>query len=246
MSETVTRGELVKVAKELNDVLKPDTPIDIKANAAKLDQKIREASTLLEEADEVTDETKAVLNTIGADMPESWKTEPEGEGGEEEQEETHPAEPERSEPVDTAADVKKAKAAKKVADLQAIAKGQGIRIAPPFLKDLKKCRDYVVAKLEDLAENGRVIKPKKEKKAGTGKGRGYRNATGYTRSHALVDALKEGGTREEIVAKSDELFVENGGKSNPNVANYMFGYVYNTLLIIGTISEENGKFTWNK
>ena len=254
--ETVTRGELVKAAKELNDVLFEEGDkqrIDVKANAKVLDQKLREASTLLADDDEMSEETIATLKTIGADLPESMGgtaggTEEENEEtGMTDAEEREQGEPVETEKIDTTAQVKSAKAAKKVPELQAIAKSMGVRIAPPFLKDLKKCRDYVVEKLQKLAAEGRPVKKervKKERKAGGKRGR-KPNADSYTRSHALVDALKKGGTRDDIVKYSDELFVEKGGKTNINVANYMFGYVYNTLLIIGQISEADGVFSWN-
>lgn len=256
--ETVTRGELVKAAKELNDVLFEEGDkqrIDVKANAKVLDQKLREASTLLADDDEMSEETLATLKTIGADLPESMGGTAGGteEGNEEtsmtesEEQEEGTVEVIETEKIDTTAQVKSAKAAKKIPELQAIAKEMGVRIAPPFLKDLKKCRDYVVEKLQKLATEGRPVKKekiKKERKAGVRRGRKL-DANAYTRSHALVDALKKGGTRDDIVKYSDELFVEKGGKTNTNVANYMFGYVYNTLLIIGQISEADGVFSWN-
>jgi len=63
----------------------------------------------------------------------------------------------------------------------------------------------------------------------------------------LIDALKAGsGSREGVVSLSDKLFVEKGGKTNPNVANYMFGYVVPSLKIIGTVTQEGKIFTWKK
>jgi len=179
--ETVTRGELVKAAKELNDVLFEEDDkqrIDIKANAKVLDQKIREASTLLANDDEMSEETLTTLKTIGADLPESMGGPASGtedgddDPGTEEQEQEEEVETEK---IDTTAAVKSAKVAKKVAELQAIAKEMGVRIAPPFLKDLKKCRDYVVEKLQKLATEGRPVKRekvKKERKAGGKRGPG--------------------------------------------------------------------------
>jgi len=69
----------------------------------------------------------------------------------------------------------------------------------------------------------------------------------YTRSHALIDALQAGsGTREEIVAASDKLFVKNGGATNTNVANYMFGYVMPSLKILNIVEQDGKTFTWKK
>ncbi len=71
-------------------------------------------------------------------------------------------------------------------------------------------------------------------------------APAYTRSHALVDAIKKGGDRKTIVAFSDDLFVKNGGSTNNNVANYMFGYCLPSLIIVGVVTKsKDGIFAYN-
>jgi len=246
--ETVTRGELVKAAKELNDVLFEEDDkqrIDIKANAKVLDQKIREASTLLADDDEMSEETLATLKTIGADLPESMGGTAGGEEGNEETgmtdaEEREQGEPVETEKIDTTAAVKSAKVAKKVAELQAIAKEMGVRIAPPFLKDLKKCRDYVVEKLQKLATEGRPVKmanATKTPKKSSGEKR-------YTRAQSLADAIKAGNTaKAEIISESNRLFIEKGGKDNEKEAAWICSQGLAVLAAYGVVTVEGNTVT---
>lgn len=59
----------------------------------------------------------------------------------------------------------------------------------------------------------------------------------YTRSHAIVDAIKTAGTRDQLIALSNKLFLEH----NPDVADGkttardMLNYVMPTLLLIGRV-----------
>lgn len=89
---------------------------------------------------------------------------------------------------------------------------------------------------------------KKEKKAAPAKKEAAAKEDAYTRSHALLDALKaaSGATRESIVAESNKLFMKNGGTDNMNVANYMFGYVVPSLQILGVITKDGKNFLWTK
>ena len=52
------------------------------------------------------------------------------------------------------------------------------------------------------------------------------------------------GTREEIVAIADTLFIQHGGNTNQNVSNYMFGYVVQSLKIIGQVEQSGKIFSW--
>lgn len=68
------------------------------------------------------------------------------------------------------AGIVKVKKTKKLEDLRAIAKENGINIPPPFLKDLAKMKDYLAKKLSAIAageipaKKAKIAKPKKEKK----------------------------------------------------------------------------------
>ena len=135
------------------------------------------------------------------------------------------------------------KKAKTLDDLKAVAKNNGIVCPPPFLKDIKKLREYVTTKLTAIADGTAPAK----KKAGEKKESSKKIKLAYTRSHALIDSLQKGAaTREEMVKLADVLFVENGGKTNENVSNYMFGYVVPSLLILGLVVKTGNTFSWKK
>jgi hypothetical protein len=90
--------------------------------------------------------------------------------------------------------------------------------------------------------------PVHEKEAAPAKKESAVKEDTYTRSHALLDALKasSGTTRESIVAESNKLFMKNGGTDNMNVANYMFGYVVPSLQILGVVAKDGKNFRWTK
>lgn len=54
----------------------------------------------------------------------------------------------------------------------------------------------------------------------------------YTRHHALIDALKIGGDKKEIIEMSNELFVRKGGEDNLKKAKTIFNFCTPALLII--------------
>jgi hypothetical protein len=59
------REQLVDAASELNTVLSLDPEIDVKAPTGDLRNKIKEALTLVQEDDDISDETKVVLQQLG-------------------------------------------------------------------------------------------------------------------------------------------------------------------------------------
>jgi len=66
----------------------------------------------------------------------------------------------------------------------------------------------------------------------------------YTRSHALVDALKVGGTKEEMIGVANKLYVEHNGADKEQVAKALLQYVLPSLELLGIISTtEDGKYT---
>lgn len=60
----MNRSELVKAAKELNEVLDLVTGISIKEKTPELEEKIIEAAELIEEGDNISDSTMAVINAL--------------------------------------------------------------------------------------------------------------------------------------------------------------------------------------
>lgn len=66
----VKRGQLVKAADELNELLGISPPIDTKKKAPYLTKKCKEAAALLHPKDKVSEDTVATLEAIGAELPE--------------------------------------------------------------------------------------------------------------------------------------------------------------------------------
>jgi hypothetical protein len=66
----------------------------------------------------------------------------------------------------------------------------------------------------------------------------------YTRSHALIDALKIGGTKKEVSQKADEFFHDHGGEQNERVSAYMFNYVVPAFVIAGAVVKKDDHFSW--
>lgn len=78
----------------------------------------------------------------------------------------------------------------------------------------------------------------------TKEGKSYQEK--YTRSHALCDALRaearKGATKERIIEKAQELWLEKGkGSDKIEVSRALFRYVFPSLVILGVVSFENGK-----
>lgn len=99
----------------------------------------------------------------------------------------------------------------------------------PAKKAAKGAKEAPKAKAKGKAK----VEPKKGKKVK------------YTRSEALVDALKsfkKGATKKEIVLKSDELYVEKGGDSGLYVSEVMFRYTMPALLLLGHAEQNDDKY----
>ncbi len=61
----------------------------------------------------------------------------------------------------------------------------------------------------------------------------------YTRSHALVAALKKGGTRKVIIELSNSLYVEKGGENKINIATNCFSLSMPVLILLNVMEKEN-------
>ena len=61
----------------------------------------------------------------------------------------------------------------------------------------------------------------------------------YTRTHALREALKKGGTRGTIIERSDKLYVEHGGKSNETGARATID-IHLPVLVLFEVVEKDG------
>lgn len=69
----------------------------------------------------------------------------------------------------------------------------------------------------------------------------------YTRFEAMIDAIKAGETDEaKLVAKADELYVANGGKSNTDLVKQELDWSVKILTSLGYATSEGGKLELKK
>lgn len=229
----VMHDRMLAAAEDINSrgYFKP--PISLEMEDSALEAELKETSEQLVAEDELDDSTWALFA--------EWGVGPRvGEAKAEAEEE--PA----GEPVDVSAPLAAVKKAKTIDDLKAIAKDNGIRIAPPFLKDLTKLRTYVTEKLNDL---GAGKAPAKKKVTGAVKTKTKKEdaAPRYTRANAFAEVLNTGETnREAILSKSNEAYIANGGKDNIKEAKWMYGIASSVLVALGLAVETDKTFKLNK
>ena len=60
----------------------------------------------------------------------------------------------------------------------------------------------------------------------------------YTRAHSLKEALAKGGTRQELIQKSDKLYAEHGGKANENGSKATVDILVPPLMIFNVIEKD--------
>ena len=73
---------------------------------------------------------------------------------------------------------------------------------------------------------------------------GEGNRHKMTRAESVIKALQllRSGTKDDIIKKSNEIFVESGGKDNPREAGFTGAHVLQGLIAFGSIHLENGVF----
>ncbi len=229
----VMHDRMIAAAEDINSrgYFKP--PINLELEDSALEAELKETSEQLVAEDELDDSTWALFAEWGVG-PRAGEAKAEAE--------EEPA----GEPVDVSAPLAAVKKAKTIDDLKTIAKDNGIRIAPPFLKDLAKLRDYVTGKLNDLGA-GKV--PAKKKASGAVKTKTKKEdaAPRYTRANAFAEVLNTGETdKEAILTKSNEAYVANGGKDNIKEAKWMYGIASSVLVALGLAVETDKTFKLNK
>jgi len=107
-------------------------------------------------------------------------------------------------------------------------------VKPATLKPVKQ--EKVISKEKQAAKDKLAAKVKPAKKAAK-----------YSRSHALVDALKKGGTKEMMVKYADELYTSKNDVVHSTgacpVAEKLLSYVLPSLLLAGfVVKDEKGKY----
>lgn len=222
---------------------------------------LTEAAEDLVAEDVVSAETAATLKTLGIDCPAGvaeaeevdeddtdTDDEPDTEYGEGDEEEVNTDEQEaedNSEAITLAeVTIPKVKKSKKLDELKALAKENGLVIPPPFLKDIAKMKEYLVKKLTAIsdgeipAKKAKAAAPKKEKKV----------VSGYSRSDAFADAImkKSAKNEESLVALTNDFYVKNGGKENIKESQWICKIGLKILTKMNIISSAAGKFTYSE
>lgn len=102
-------------------------------------------------------------------------------------------------------------------------------------------------KAEKIAEKGPKTLQDESEGESKGQGEGGEGGQGeageiekkarYTRSHALVDAFKKEGTKQDLIKRANDLYIKNGGADKIQVAKALLGYVLPSLLLLNVIEK---------
>lgn len=210
--------DLKAAAKEINEILKPEPLVATKVGVKKSDltNELLELSEEIEESDGFSDETLDTLESIGAEF--DWRN-----NGDEPDEVEDEAEEEPDE-------------VEEEAEEEAEEEPEEVEEEPeeekkPKAKKGAKTDKKPKAGAKPKAEAAKAKKePKKDKKPR------------YSRGAALIDALKKGGDREELITLIDDFYEKNGGQRNANGAKVMLDIHLPVLNLAGVLEEKNGKF----
>ena len=162
----------------------------------------------------------ALIEAIDSDVDADDEDEDEEEPAEveDEDEETPEAVPLKGKEAKVIKDaIDSVKKSKKLDDVKAIAKENGIRMPPPFLKDLKKLKPYVTEKLEDILSGEAVVKKAAPKKA--------KKPAGPT-----LQSFFEKNVKKEFDMKDEDEIVEAAKEEFPDksyrvIGNALYGFV---------------------
>jgi len=186
----VSLEQLIAVAENFNEFMfdNPEAGINLELDYVELYSEVKDSAGELVAEDIISATTAATLDALGieyeakvdeaeeADEPDADDEEPAEDDDDQDDDTDEEDEPE---PVDPAVikvattQLAAVKKGKKIEDLKIVAKEAGLNIPPPFLKDIKKMREYLAKKLQAVIDGTAAPKatkkekaPKKEKKQG--------------------------------------------------------------------------------
>ena len=67
----------------------------------------------------------------------------------------------------------------------------------------------------------------------------------FTRRNCFVEAIKIGGSPDEIISNMDKIYVENGGNSNIKESKWLFRRIMPILIELRIVKNIDGKFLIN-
>ncbi len=206
--------ELIKVAKELNELMQLDPPINLKASAAVVEKKIKEAAAFLTPDDVVTEPTMHALQQLGV-----WLDQ---EAPAEEEEEVEEPSPEEKRYIEEGLSLEEeVEQAEKLKDLKDIVQTEKlfepIRGEVTKYKSAEALRGKMLKMLEPVAEEKPepAPKPKKEKVKAEKKGPGVI----ATIVSLIEKSGKKGISKDEIHAELVETFPDRTADSMKNTIN---------------------------
>ena len=232
LEEIKDTAEEIKTADTLTEeTIATLEALEIKHELSPAEEEVEEEE--VEEVEEVIEKPKSKGKKKAAASAEEDEGDSNEDSGESE-----------SEPVkvDVSAPLKAVKRAK-LDKLKEIAKEHGIRIPPPFYKDLAKLKSYLTEKLTDIG-NGVVAAKKdaakKKKRAST--------ATKNTRPMVMGKVInsKKAKTVDDLISIVNKEWAENGGQDNMTETKALASKVLSMLESMGLLTvDESKKITYN-
>jgi len=224
---SVKREDLIKAAKELNDVLGLDPRIKTgkKVTEKELSEQILEAAELILPEDDISEETMRVIKLLQGESTEDEEDEEveadeelEDEEGEElEEDDDEVEEEEEEEEVEDEEDE----------DEEVDA------------EETEEQDDEEVENEENVEEE----KPAEESKAKTKSTTRSKSITRIGAAALVIKRAKNFTTIEDLVKRTDELYVKGGGNPNLKRSRYAVNVAVKVLKVHGLIEVKEGKIS---
>jgi hypothetical protein len=246
-------SEMIKVLDLVDAKTKEPLVVSKKATAEELIDSIKKYASFIEEEDEFSDETQSILDEIliekeddeEDEIPVSKTKKLNKEVIEEDEDEY-----DLIEEVQDAESILELKELVKESDIfKPLRKGIGLLKDKDLGKLRKKMLDLLSPDTEEEQEEKEEVKPvkKSESKKYPAKKAPVKREVKKTikRSDSVANAIKlvckKGGSFKEIMDKSNEIHIQNGGKSNPTATN-VNKYMLDALVAFNVITFANGKY----
>ncbi len=225
---SVKREDLIKAAKELNDVLGLDPRIKTgkKVTEKELSEQILEAAELILPEDDISEETMRVIKLLQGESAEDEEDE-EVEADEELEDED---EEELEEDDD---EVEEEEEEEEVED-------EEDEDEEVDAEETEEQDDEEVENEENVEEEE---KPAEESKAKTKSTARSKSITRIGAAALVIKRAKNFTTIEDLVKRTDELYVKGGGSSNLKRSRYAVNVAVKVLKVHGLIEVKEGKIS---
>jgi hypothetical protein len=232
-----TLEQLQAVAEDFNSFMKfeegDEIPTDVEYD--ELLEEVTEVAGQLEASDTIQAETADTLDALGIEYAATVADD--GEAEDEPEPEPEAEAPEIDEEL-----IAKVSKSRKIDDILAVAKTERIAVPPPFRKDIKKLKEYVLNKLNNPTPTQTKAKAEpKAKPAPKAKA-----PKGYSRPMAFAEVVKTAKTEDDLTIKANQLYVDNGGTDNEKEARWCARIGIQILQQLDLLEiDEGGKVKYN-